>query len=463
MSRVKLTEYRSKQLLYQQFGSPYDGISAEVDSEGNMSSSTPLSDLSDKKMYVVKVDQGVKGRMKKGLVQLRITKNTLGNSIKKLARKGYTSFIIEEMLAYEQSQERYISIERVRDGLLVRYARVGGIDIEEKQNEVKSVIYHSDPEHSGEESRKDMDPSVSTTPSVISPQDDKAIQSISKTLSVPSSFIQTLLDYFDRNYASFLEINPLVVKRPPSFGHPHVERALHHREGGSIIDLPFEGSTLNRAEGSGLGGGMFVLDLAVEVDSTAQFFVKDGWTEKDVVQDQQKSPEEISIKKLSDTSHAALSFTQLNKDGSVWVLLSGGGASITLADEFYNLGHGKDLGNYGEYSGNPNAEETYLYTKEVLKALFKSKSKKKILLIGGGVANFTDVRITFQGIIKALEENKKELGQNDVIIYVRRGGPMQKEGLAMMETWLQTNSMYGYVAGPELPLYEIVRKVVKVL
>ncbi|MDA1316955.1 MAG: dihydroorotate dehydrogenase electron transfer subunit [bacterium] len=40
-----------------------------------------------------------------------------------------------------------------------------------------------------------------------------------------------------------------VTKHPPSFGHPHVERALRLPEGGPIKDLPFEGSTPQ-------GGGM---------------------------------------------------------------------------------------------------------------------------------------------------------------------------------------------------------------
>jgi len=432
MSRVKLTEHKSKQLLYRDLNKKYHGVAVLIDSNGKRTFSTPLSKLPEKEMYVVKVDQGVKGRMKKGLIELNVKRASLTESIKKLVRKGYSSFLIEHMVSYKQDAERYVSIERTREGFLVRYATVGGIDIESMKKKINTVVigYNQIKSKQNEEDRV-------------------LIKQIAQALSVDESFINSLLDYCEKYFVSFCEINPLVVKHPPASSHPLPE-------GGTIKDLPFEGSTLK-------GGGMFILDLAVEVDSTARYFVRDGWMEQDVVQDQQKSPEEKSIKMLNDNSQAALSFTLLNQNGSVWVLLSGGGASITLADEFYNLGHGKDLGNYGEYSGNPNAEETYLYTKEVLKALFKSKSKKKILLIGGGVANFTDVQITFQGIIKALEENKKELGKNDVIIYVRRGGPMQKEGLAMMETWLQTNSMYGYVAGPELPLYEIVRKVVKVL
>jgi len=406
MSRVKLTEHKSKQLLYRDLNKKYDGVAVLNDSKGILSFSTPLSKLPEKEMYVVKVDQGVKGRMKKGLIELNVKRASLTESIKKLVKKGYSSFLIERMVSHEQDTERYVSIERTREGFLVRYATVGGIDIESMKMMIKTAVIGYNKSKSKQKE-----------------EDSAPIKQIAQALNVDESFINTLLDYCEKYFVSFCEINPLVAH----------------------------------------GENIHILDLAIEVDNTAKYFIRDGWGEQDVVQDQQKSPEERSIKMLNDNSQAALSFTLLNQNGSVWVLLSGGGASITLADEFYNLGHGKDLGNYGEYSGNPNAEETYLYTKEVLKALFKSNSKKKILLIGGGVANFTDVRITFQGIVKALEESKKELGKNNVTIYVRRGGPMQKEGLAMMATWLQTNRMYGYVAGPELPLYEIVRKVVKVL
>jgi len=434
MSRVKLTEYKSKQLLYRDLNKKYQGVAALIDSKGKLSFSTPLSKLPEKETYVVKVDQGVKGRMKKGLIELNVKRVSLTKSIEKLVRKGYSSFLIERMVAHNQDAERYVSIERTREGFLVRYATVGGIDIESMKKKIKTVVI-----------------GFNQIKSKQKEEDSVPIKQIAHALKVDESFIFALLDYCEKYFVSFGEINPLVVKHPPASSH-------RLPEGGTIKNLPFEGSTPPKA-----GGGMFILDLAVEVDSTARFFVRDGWVEADAVQDQQKSPEEKSIQKLSDNSQAALSYTLLNKNGSVWALLSGGGASITLADEFYNLGHGKDLGNYGEYSGNPNAEETYLYTKEVLKALFKSKSKKKILLIGGGVANFTDVRITFQGIIKALEEYKKELGKNNVRIYVRRGGPMQKEGLAMMETWLKKHDVYGYVAGPDMPLHEIVRKTLQKL
>ena len=37
------------------------------------------------------------------------------------------------------------------------------------------------------------------------------------------------------------------------------------------------------------------------------------------------------------------------------------------------------------------------------------QGRPKILIIGGGIANFTDVAKTFDGIIKALEDYKDKL------------------------------------------------------
>lgn len=56
----------------------------------------------------------------------------------------------------------------------------------------------------------------------------------------------------------------------------------------------------------------------------------------------------------------------------------------------------------------------------------------KLLIIGGGIANFTNVASTFKGIITALKEYKNELIRHQVRIFVRRGGPNYQEGLKAM-------------------------------
>ena len=53
----------------------------------------------------------------------------------------------------------------------------------------------------------------------------------------------------------------------------------------------------------------------------------------------------------------------------------------------------------------------------------------KILIIGGGIANFTNVADTFKGIMRALRETKTKLQENQTKIFVRRGGPNHLEGL----------------------------------
>ena len=56
----------------------------------------------------------------------------------------------------------------------------------------------------------------------------------------------------------------------------------------------------------------------------------------------------------------------------------------------------------------------------------------KILIIGGGIANFTNVAATFKGIVRALRQFQQKLIEGNVSIYVRRAGPNYQEGLRMM-------------------------------
>ena len=53
----------------------------------------------------------------------------------------------------------------------------------------------------------------------------------------------------------------------------------------------------------------------------------------------------------------------------------------------------------------------------------------QVLIIGGGIANFTNVAATFKGIVKALEEYQVKLKEFSISIYVRRAGPNYQEGL----------------------------------
>ena len=132
MARVKLTEHKAKSLLFDSLGYSYFGISVK--------SGEKFPILSSKKTYVVKVDQGVKKRMKQGLVKLKVESEKLKLAIDELGKKGYEQFIIEEMLEHQRDQEKYIAIERTREGMVITYSKKGGIDIEENVSEVKRVL-----------------------------------------------------------------------------------------------------------------------------------------------------------------------------------------------------------------------------------------------------------------------------------------------------------------------------------
>jgi succinyl-CoA synthetase beta subunit len=137
--------------------------------------------------------------------------------------------------------------------------------------------------------------------------------------------------------------------------------------------------------------------------------------------------------------------------------VAGGGASVVYTDTIVDLGHGAELANYGEYSGNPSTAETYEYAKTLLDLMTREKDPKgKFLIIGGGIANFTDVAKTFTGIIQALTEYKQKLIEGKVKIYVRRGGPNYQEGLAKMRALGDTLGVPIEVYGPETHMTKIV-------
>ncbi len=390
MARKKISEYKAKQLLSPLVKDPKPGL-CYLASENLQ---IMIQSLDKTAFYVVKVDQGVKGRFKKGLVAINKMAKEIERNIEDWQKKGYRQFFIEPYIAHENKQEKYLSLERVREGYMLLFSEQGGVDIEQHPEKiVKKII-----------SRKER------------------LQQI-EIPSLPKNLLAKLIDLFDQYYFSFLEINPLLVRKD----------------------------------------SLFFLDAAVEVDSAAESMVKGAWTSADFRESKPKTTQEENILKLAENSQSAFNLTVLNPNGSLFMILSGGGASIALADEAYNQGLGREVANYGEYSGNPTEEESYIYAKNLLDLLLVSSAKKKALVIGGGVANFTDVRITFRGILKALEEVKNMLQKQNVKIFVRRGGPNQEEGLSLMRDFLGREELLGVVWGPEKVLTDVVLEALQYL
>jgi succinyl-CoA synthetase beta subunit len=365
-----------------------------VDTDGPWEKS--IAGLNDGAKYVVKVDQGVKGRFKKGLVKLGQAKAEVPTAVKDIADKGYRHVLVEEQLPHEGADERYLAFERVREGIVMSFSALGGVNVEDNAEEIRRALFS-----------------------------EEAAALAGEALGVKPGVLAKLARAFDDDFFSFLEINPLVV----------------------------------------VDGRPSLLDAAVEVDTEAAFFVDGDWSAEDYrdFDASVKLPQMEAVEELASQSQASFRLAVLNPNGSIFLLLSGGGASVVLADEVFNQGLGAQLGNYGEYSGNPNTEETVIYTQQIVSLMLESKAARKVLVIAGGVANFTDVRATFRGVIAALKEAAADMRAQGIKVYVRRGGPFEVEGLAMMREFLEKEGMLGEVSGPEMMMSEIIPRAMQEL
>jgi len=175
-------------------------------------------------------------------------------------------------------------------------------------------------------------------------------------------------------------------------------------------------------------------------------------------------PEEEFIAALDKESGASLKLTILNPKGRIWNILSGGGASLIYLDAIANFNKQDEIANYGEYGGNPTTDETYQYTKTILSSMTKEHHPRgKVLIIGGAIANFTDVEKTFLGIIKALKEYQKPLQEGKVSVYVRRGGPNYEKGLQLIEKTGKELQIPITIHEPKNSMTKIVEKVAEAL
>jgi ATP-citrate lyase beta-subunit len=192
-----------------------------------------------------------------------------------------------------------------------------------------------------------------------------------------------------------------------------------------------------------------VLDTVARVDSCT------NWTNFPQPFGKVKNTTESFIENLDQNSGASIKLTILNQYGKIWNILGGGGASIIYLDMIANLGKGEKIANYGEASGNPSNHESYLYAKSILQLMLKNEGK--ILFIVGGIANFTDVKATFSGYIKALQEFGAQLKEKKIRIFIRRGGPNWQQGLQLITDTCKKLGIDSEVHGPDTSMPEIIK------
>ncbi len=406
MAQRGIREYHAKKLLskyIEKFSNGrfhYKGEVALVTPEKSIEQLAEENSWLKEKKLTVKPDQLFGKRGKHHLVLLDATFDEASKWIAERMGKevtvGKTTGKLTHFLVepfVPHDKEYYIAIKTEAEGDKIFFSEEGGIDIEENWEKVKTFFV----------------PILGNVESVdFSGLDDTIAE-----------FVKALYKFFVDLDFTYLEINPF-----------------------TIVD-----------------DEVIPLDLVARLDDTAYFWNKDKWGDIEFPTPFGRTftKEEQFIRDLDEKTGASLKLTILNPKGRVWLMVAGGGASVIYADTVVDLGFGKELANYGEYSGNPSEEETYLYAKTILDLMTRYKDPRgKILIIGGGIANFTDVAKTFKGIIRALKEYKDKLKENNVKIYVRRGGPNYKEGLAMMRKLGEELGVPIEVYGPELPMTRVV-------
>ena len=320
-----------------------------------------------------------------------------------------THFIVEPFTPHEQSEEYYISATVVGDEDVLYMSAEGGMEVEEgwdeKVTEVKFPITDTE-----EEIEAKIRANI---PADVADKDKEAYAKFA---------IGFFKAYRDLNFA-YLEINPFVLQ-------------------GNKVEL---------------------LDMVAKLDDTAGFMMVNEWGDVEYPTSfgmEEKSPEVLAVEEADAKTGASLKLTLLKPEARIWTMVAGGGASVVYADTIADMAGIDDLANYGEYSGGPTTGETKFYAETLFDLMTREKDpsgRGKVLIIGGAIANFTDVAKTFTGIIQAFENYQDKLKEVGTKIYVRRGGPNYEKGLKDIKEAADRMGLDIEVYGPETHVTDIVR------
>ncbi|MBW2701603.1 MAG: ATPase [Deltaproteobacteria bacterium] len=410
MARKGIREYDAKRILSKAL-SAYAGEVALVGPETKTKDLLKEKPWLGKKRLVVKPDQLFGKRGKHGLIAVdkswaeatKWIEERMNKEVEVGEIKGTLShFLVEPFVPHEA--EYYVAMRVGPEGDTINLSKAGGVNVEECWDQVGSLS---------------VPVATFLTRTAVDVEVAKHFDKEDQELI--GDFMMKLYEVFVKGQFSYLEINPF-----------------------TIVD-----------------GKVLPLDAVAKLDDTAEFECQEVWgnLEFPIPFGRSFSPEEAFVNDLDSKTGASLKLSVLNPKGNIWTMVAGGGASVIYADTISDLGFCEEMANYGEYSGNPNAETTYQYAKTILDLMTREKDPKgraKYLLIGGGIANFTDVAKTFGGIIRALEEYAEKLKEVGVEVFVRRGGPNYKVGLERMRALGEKTGVPVKVFGPEAHITKIV-------
>jgi ATP-citrate lyase beta-subunit len=351
-----------------------------------------------KSKLVVKAHEALGSRFKLGLVKVGLDLKGAEAAAKEMIGRQVGSITVSQVIVSEMiphKEEYYCAVKSTREGTDILVANCGGIEVESNWDRVKRLAVE-----------------VGQQPSA------DAIERLAKDAGFTGPLAKKMADFagkmftcFDNEDAQYLEVNPVVLRE-------------HDSE-------------------------LIALDAVTLLDGDAKFRHPD-WNFAFAAEfGRAYSKHEMEVMAVDSKIKGSVKFIEI-PGGDTAMLPAGGGASVYYSDAV--VARGGKLANYAEYSGDPPD-----WAVEVLTDKVCSLPGIKNIIVGGAIANFTDVKKTFGGIINGFRKAKSEGKLKGVKIWVRRGGPREKEGLDAMRA-LKDEGFDINVFDRNTPLTDIVDK-----
>jgi len=351
-----------------------------------------------KSKLVVKAHEALGSRFKLGLVKVGLDLDSAQSAAKEMLGRQVGSITVSQAIVSEMvphKDEYYVAVKSTREGTEILAANCGGIEVESNWDRVKKLPVE-----------------VGASPSL------ESLQKLAKEAGFSGPMAEKIAEFagkmfacFDNEDAQYLEVNPVVARESD--------------------------------------GALLALDAVTLLDADAKFRHPD-WTFPFAAEfGRAYTKNELEVMEVDSKIKGSVKFIEI-PGGDTAMLPAGGGASVYYSDAV--VARAGKLANYAEYSGDPPD-----WAVEVLTDRVCSLPGIKNIIVGGAIANFTDVKKTFGGIIAGFRKAKAEGKLNGVKIWVRRGGPREKEGLDAMRA-LRDEGFDIHVFDRHTPLTDIVDK-----
>jgi ATP-citrate lyase beta-subunit len=347
---------------------------------------------------VAKAHEALGSRFKLGLVKVGLDLNGAVAATKDMIGRQVGSITVSQVIVSEMiphKEEYYCAVKSTREGSEILAANCGGIEVESNWDRVK---------------RLGLEVGEQPTP--------ESLEKLAKDAGFTAALTKKMADFagkmftcFDNEDAQYLEVNPVVIRESD--------------------------------------GELVALDAVTLLDGDAKFRHADWNFQFAAEFGRAYSKHEMEVMAVDSKIKGSVKFIEI-PGGDTAMLPAGGGASVYYSDAV--VARGGKLANYAEYSGDPPDWAVEVLTEKVC-----SLPGIKHIIVGGAIANFTDVKKTFGGIINGFRKAKSDGKLKHVKIWVRRGGPREKEGLDAMRA-LKDEGFDINVFDRNTPLTDIVDK-----